>query len=243
MQIDTPPSLDAPASFKSRAVRPVDAASLVLLDGSGRRRRVLMGRRHQGHRFMPGCMVFPGGRVEACDRSMAASGVLAAHTERALLARTMRPSASRARALALCCIRETFEETGLMVGESGLGAPPSPPAGWQAFADQGVYPILEGLHFVARAVTPPGYPRRFDTRFFAADAALVATRLEGIVGPESELVETMWLTFEQALALDLAGVTRSVIEELSLRIASGLERDMPVPYFLDRRGRWSREEV
>ena len=38
---------------------------MLILDGSGPKPRVLMGKRHAGHKFMPGKYVFPGGRIEA----------------------------------------------------------------------------------------------------------------------------------------------------------------------------------
>ena len=40
-------------------VTPRDAATLILLDCSGPTPKVLMGRRHQGHVFLPGRFVFP----------------------------------------------------------------------------------------------------------------------------------------------------------------------------------------
>src|ERR1700742_1535972 len=131
---------------RAKAVTPRDAASLILIDRKGGVPKVLMGRRHHGHVFMPGFMVFPGGRVEAADRSMRVYGALAPHTERNLLARMVRPSPGKARALALCAIRETFEETGILLGETGLGAPPASNAHWRAFADREVYPAPEALH-------------------------------------------------------------------------------------------------
>ena len=113
---------------RERPLRPRDAATLILVEGSERgKARVLMGKRHAGHRFMPGKFVFPGGRVEPEDRRMAAAGVLDAHVEEKLNARVPRPSASFARALALAAIRETFEETGLAIGVLGSSAPENPP--------------------------------------------------------------------------------------------------------------------
>ncbi|MBV9906848.1 MAG: NUDIX hydrolase, partial [Hyphomicrobiales bacterium] len=71
-----------------RALRPRDAATLILVDGAERgTARVLMGKRHPGHKFMPGKFVFPGGRVEPEDRRMAATGALDAHVEEKLNAR------------------------------------------------------------------------------------------------------------------------------------------------------------
>ncbi len=82
-------------------IRPKDAATLILLDRSGPKPRVLLGRRHANHKFMPGKFVFPGGRIEPGDRQMNVMGTLDEHCERRLMARTQRPSAMRARALAL----------------------------------------------------------------------------------------------------------------------------------------------
>jgi 8-oxo-dGTP pyrophosphatase MutT (NUDIX family) len=224
-------------------VRPVDAASLILVDRSGGEPKILMGRRHEGHAFMPGRVVFPGGRVDRSDHAMPAFGVLADHTQSRLLARTPRATPSHMRALALCAIRETAEETGLLVGEKGLGQPPDRGGGWTSFSTLAIFPALDALHFVARAVTPPSLARRFDTRFFAADARAIAGRMEGVVGPDSELVAVKWLGLGELETENLAAITRVVIAELAIRLDKGLERDLPVPYFLERRGHWLREEV
>ena len=53
-----------------RTVRPQDAATLVLVDRSGAEPRVLLGRRHERHVFLPNRFVFPGGRVDAADARM-----------------------------------------------------------------------------------------------------------------------------------------------------------------------------
>ena len=106
---------------------------------------------------MPGKFVFPGGRVEPEDRRMAAAGALDPHVEAKLNVRVRRPSPGFARAIALAAIRETFEETGLVIGITRAwraGIPP--PGAWSRFAATGVYPILDGIDFLARAITPPG---------------------------------------------------------------------------------------
>ena len=51
-------------------VRPKDAATLILVDRSGPAPKVLLGKRHARHKFMPGRYVFPGGRVDPDDRLM-----------------------------------------------------------------------------------------------------------------------------------------------------------------------------
>src|SRR4051794_18484273 len=104
-------------------VRPKDAATLILIDRTAKKPKVLMGRRHAGHKFMPGKFVFPGGRIEPGDRRMVATGALHPRIEDRLLARVQRPTSQRARALALAAIRETFEETGLLLGTTEFRAP------------------------------------------------------------------------------------------------------------------------
>ena len=68
-------------------LRPVDAATMLILDHSGRQPRVLMGKRHPSHKFMPGKYVFPGGRIDPEDRRMTAAGALPGPCEQRLAAR------------------------------------------------------------------------------------------------------------------------------------------------------------
>lgn len=193
---------------------------------------------------MPGKFVFPGGRSEPRDRDMPRLGELAPRTDAALAARNVRAVRSRGRALALTAIRETYEETGMLLGRA-VDAVPVVPAGeaWAAFAGHGVLPDLAALHFVGRAITPPGRPRRFDTRFFSADSEAVARSAEGFVGPDKELVELVWVEFAAARELDLPAITVVMIEELERRIANGFGHDLPVPFFYERHGSFRREEL
>lgn len=225
-------------------VRPSDAATLILIDRTGATPKVLMGKRHHGHKFMPGKFVFPGGRIEAGDRRMSVAGMLDPLVEEKLLKRVQRPTLSRARALALAAIRETFEETGLMLGSKDYGTPEVAPDGpWASFVEAGVFPELDALHFIARAITPPKRPKRFDARFFAVDAEGICHRVEGVVGPDSELTELVWLPLEEAQTLDLPTITGVVLEELESRIAGGMAPELPVPFYYERNGRFRREEL
>lgn len=223
--------------------RPVDAATLILVDRSKRLPRVLMGKRSPNLKFMPGKLVFPGGRVDAGDRRMPVYGMLESETERRLLASVVRPSPARSRALALAAIRETFEETGLLIGTTEAGAPESVPPGWAAFSEAGVFPNLEALTLVARAITPPRLARRFDTRFFLADSSDIAHRIEGVVGPDSEFVELDWLTFAQARKVEIPNITRAIIEEVESRFEAGNSVRLAVPFYFMRRGRFHRETL
>lgn len=211
--------------------RPKDAATLIILDRSGSEPKVLLGRRHQGHKFLPGKYVFPGGRVERADARMAVASELDPVVEGQLLRQMLNPSRDRARAMALASIRETFEETGIMIGTRATAPVTTRNGLWADFVAAGVLPDLARLHFVARAITPPRRPKRFDTRFFVVDAATIVERRDGIVGPDSELVELVWVPLAEAPTLGLMTVTTVVLDELAARIAAGLPRDMPVPFY------------
>lgn len=223
-------------------VRPKDAATLIVLDRRGRRPKLLMGRRHEGHKFMPGKFVFPGGRIELGDRRMPVAGALNARVESVLNAHLTRPPVHVGRALALAAIRETFEETGYLIGTKEHGGPEKTPGGsWEEFRTRGVMPDLEPLHVVARAITPPRRPKRFDTRFFAVDRETVVEERTGVVGPDSELVELAWVDLPAARRLDLPAITSAILEELEQRLANGFGHDLPVPFYYERRGRFERE--
>ena len=218
-----------------------DAATLILLDRSAPKTLVLMGKRHAGHKFMPGKFVFPGGAVDPSDRLMGVAGGLGADVEKSLLARTGRPSPSFARALAMAALRETFEETGLALGMAGGETSAAPPEGaWARFAATGVAPALDGLDFLARAITPPGRSKRFDTRFFVANAGLVAHREQGVVHAQAELVELVWTPLDEALDLDIAAITRVVLKDLDAAIAAGMDRARRRPFYREAHGRWLR---
>jgi 8-oxo-dGTP pyrophosphatase MutT (NUDIX family) len=229
----------------SRALRPRDAATLILIERSERgAARVLMGKRHAEHRFMPGKFVFPGGRVEPEDRRVIAAGALDPDVEEKLNARVRRPSPGFARALALAAIRETFEETGLAIGVAGIGAAENPPPGaWTRFAATGVRPALDAVDFLSRAITPPGRPRRFDARFLIVDARFIAGRIEGAVHSEAELVELVWTPLDEARSLDLPAITHAALDDLKQALEGGMDRRRPRPFYREIRGKRLREEL
>jgi 8-oxo-dGTP pyrophosphatase MutT (NUDIX family) len=227
-----------------KALRPRDAATLIIVERSSRGARVLMGKRHSAHKFMPGKYVFPGGRVETEDRRMSVSGALDPHVEEKLNARVARPSPNFARAIALAAIRETFEETGLALGVSDFGAPEAPPPGaWARFAATGVYPALDDIDFLARAITPPGRARRFDARFLVIDARFIARRVEGVVHPDAELVNLIWTPLDKARELDLPIITRLALDDLAVALSGGLDRRRPRPFYRELRGKQVREAL
>lgn len=220
---------------------PADAATLIIVDRNGTTPKVLLGRRHENHVFMPGKFVFPGGRIDPDDKMMPFAAALNPHVEKQLLCQVDRGSAPAAHALALASIRETFEETGLLLGATRPDAPAAPAGVWTEFTQFGFYPDLSVLHFITRAITPPGFPRRFDARFFSTDITAVAHRIENIVHPDAELVELTWVSIPDARRLDLPMITHIVLEELEARIAAGLTADLPVPFYRTQDGHFARE--
>src|SRR5262245_56140250 len=207
---DAPPT---PAAPKARALRPRDAATLIIVDDATGEPRVLLGRRRSDMVFMPGRYVFPGGRLEAADRLIASADELRPGELKKLLVAMKGPvSAARARGLALAAIRETYEEAGLIIGAPLTAARlPTPPV-WRGFLAHGFVPALARLTFFARAITPPGRPRRYDTRFFCVPAAAVAHKVPVADG---ELSELEWHSLAHARSLELPNITRVVLEDLA----------------------------
>ena len=146
--------------------------------------------------------------------------------------RNWRITASRARSLAIAAIREACEETGLCLGRKGDEAGPRLEGAWKPFAEAGLLPDPSGLFLIARAIPPPGRVRRFDTRFFTADASAIAHRVEGVIHVDAELVELVWVEIGSKPLADLHAMTKNVLNELEQRLATGpLRHDAPVPFF------------
>ena len=180
------PTPVAATHAKRRAVRPRDAASLLIVRPGASDAEVLMGMRGARHRFMPNRLVFPGGRVDPEDRNGRFATPLRPDT-RALLEKAATPG--RAQAIAIAVARELEEETGLT-----LGTPPR----------------LDGLSYLLRAVTPPTMPMRFNARFLVVDAEHVSGTLAG----SGELENLRYYAVAAALASDLADITQMVLENL-----------------------------
>lgn len=223
---------DAPKVAGSK-LRPKDAATLILVRRDGPEPCVLMGRRAQGHVFMAAKWVFPGGRVDRTDYHAPSASDLEPR-EAALLSRGARPSL--ARALAMAAVRETFEETGLLLAQP---APPRPGSGpWREFLAQGALPDLAPLAYVARAITPPGRSRRFDARFFMAeaDALMSLERTEGC----GELDEIAWLELSKTGEVDLPAITKFVLSEVRERME---QPRRPIPFVRFMRGQHAIEHL
>jgi len=144
-----------------------------------------MGRRPAKSRFAPDVFVFPGGKLDRADFDQPSLSRLG----EACVLRAAAPERLAA-ALATAALRETAEETGLIVR-----------------ADHAA------LNVAARAITPTESPVRFHARFFVADADLAT----GEAGSTPELEDLAWRSLDDALALPLFDITEAVLRTLQVR--------------------------
>jgi 8-oxo-dGTP pyrophosphatase MutT (NUDIX family) len=216
------------------AVRPVDAASILLLDRSGGRVRVLVGRRSSKHVFMPDVYVFPGGRRDASDHLVAVSNPLNPLANERLAVRAgARCSDSRLRALGVAALRELYEEAGVAIGMQ-LGERPE---GALPFR-----PDLSNLRFLARAITPAGMVRRFDTRFFTLFTDEADVDPAGATASH-ELEDLRWVDIFDHKGIEMPDITVLILEELqkSIQEDKSLPFGRAVPLYRNQRGRFLRD--
>jgi len=207
------------------------AASLLLLRGGATTLEVLMLRRAERAGDMrSGAVVFPGGVLDPAD-----------HVAHARLGGLDDRTASRWLGVAsggldywVAALRECFEEVGLLPALDPQAVPLELAAlapwrdrlqrgetSWEAFCDaNGLAFDVGGVHYLSHWLTPPGHPKRFDTRFFVTRAP----EDQHAVADQGEALELMWLTPAEALergrardasALLLLPVTRRTLEELA----------------------------
>ena len=222
MRDDLPPDL-----IKATLVRPRASASLIVIDRSTAEPRFLIGRRHDAHAFMPGKFVFPGGKLEHGDAKVPAHPLR--QIDAALLEASHR--AATAHALAVSAVREAWEEAAISISSGSL---PAAAAGHLPF-----YPDLSALAYVARAITPPGFPRRYDTRFFAVFRDRISEhRLED--KPENEMTEFGYYSHAETARINLPGITRIILDHVCKRLKADplLELRQPLPTFRTRRGKF-----
>ncbi|MCX7366995.1 MAG: NUDIX domain-containing protein [Alphaproteobacteria bacterium] len=210
-------------------LRPRDAATLILVRQKGKVPEVLLGCRDAKHAFMPNRYVFPGGRVDRADSRVPVATPLDRHVNARL---QKAATAQRARALAVAAVRETFEETGLMLAKPFKNGPPEEDFGehWKGFLDTGMGPALDCLDLIARAVTPPGRPRRFNARFFMARAEDAS----GEIRHSSEMGDIRWVKLDEARELPLPTITGLILGEIGRLVKEPPDRkkQRKIPLFI-----------
>ena len=215
-----------------------DAATVILSRQGSSGPEVLMGQRGAGAAFMPNKFVFPGGAMDREDANISTASALGAVCAQRLRQQPRGPDAPPT-ALAATAVRELWEETGLTLAQPGAWAQEAP-AAWQGMARQGLAPHLGPLRFVFRAITPPGRPRRFDARFFLADAAHIWGDADDFSGAQDELSHLQWIPLHRARSFDLPFITEVVLAEIAQHIGQDgppdsvpfFDNSSPVPTFL-----------
>lgn len=213
MSTEKPSSKATDHDGPDKPVQPRDASSLLVYRGSGDQAEVLLGRRPKGSRFMPDVFVYPGGAVDDGDADIVPASALSETIVSRLNASC---EAVTPTTLAMTAVRETFEETGLILasqGDPGESADPT----WTTFRDRGLAPSLAPLRYIGRAVTPTYRPRRFHARFFAVNV----DQLSGSASATDELVELDWFVARRTGDLPMADVTRFMLEQLLDMLEAG----------------------
>ncbi|WP_161635660.1 NUDIX hydrolase [Actibacterium mucosum] len=185
-----------------------------------------MGQRGKSAAFMPNKYVFPGGAVDAADADIPLAGLPSAQCMDRL---TLQSGPVPPVGIVAAAIRELWEETGLILGKAGSW-PRLVPADWREFAELGYRPDASALRFIFRAITPPGAPRRFDARFFLADADHLANDPDDFTNAQDELSHLHWVPLAEARKLDLPFVTEVVLAEIAGLLRRG-EPDDAIPFF------------
>jgi 8-oxo-dGTP pyrophosphatase MutT (NUDIX family) len=224
----------APSRLADVPVQP--AATLMLLDDRPDL-QVLMLLRRRTSAFVGGMFVFPGGGVEADDAGAAVEALCPEIPAADANRRLGLPSGGLA--YWVTAVRETFEEAGVLLARdprAGGCLDLSDPATARRFAahreavDSGALPLAEvmrreglelavgSLCYAARWITPPGPPRRYDTRFFVAPLPAGQTAQHD----DREAVQSQWMRPLEALERCAAGELAMLSPTLGmLRILAG----------------------
>jgi len=197
----------------SRAPRPRIASTIVLTHGPKDNPRILMGQRSKKHDFMPSVYVFPGGRVDRGDSYVDFAGNLSPRTETIMEAAF---SPRKARAVVLASVRETYEETSLLLGQAGATTRNIKHPSWDAFRQAGQKPSLDGIEVFGRAITPPHRHKRFDAWFFVKH---LDTPTLPEIADSAELLNVGWFTFDEIWKLELQRATRMMLKVLQQYLA------------------------
>jgi len=202
------------APSRAQAVRPRDAASLLIYRRKGAEVQVLMGKRRPGARFLPDVYVFPGGALDAADALGVADALAgeggASRLRTALPAHWVQAMAARnelhATALLRAALRESHEESGWRWGDAAL-------------------PSFDrmGLRYLGRAITPAKSPRRFHARFFAVPYECMHQDPHA----DGELLDLRWVEVSNTGQLPIIDVTEFMLAELKSELA-GQRQGLPL---------------
>jgi len=183
---------------------PRPAATLILVrDGAAGIEIFMLQRTHRAV-FMPGVYVFPGGAVDAADAAEELHSLCHGIDDAA--ASRMLGVERGGLAYLVAAVRECFEESGLLLAQGERLAALDHAAlraqlcaGELSLAElcrrHGVRLALDRLAYFAHWVTPPGPPRRYDTRFFLA----VAPDGQSGCHDGEETIAHVWIRPEEAL--------------------------------------------
>ena len=202
-----------------------NASTIIVVRDAQTAPKILMGQRGKNAAFMPDKFVFPGGAVDDADSNVALNG-LPDPTCIDRLSHMADPALTSG--LLACVARELWEETGQILGVKG-DAPPAN-SDWDDFHASGHVPTAKGLRFVFRAITPPGRPRRFDARFFIADANALVSDPDDFSKASDELSHLHWVNLSEARALNLPFITEVVLAEVTALMTTS-EPPESVPFF------------
>ena len=149
---------------------------------------------------MPGYFVYPGGAVEGADQTATpASQLDLTH----IGAMGVGGNADAATALGVAAVRETYEETGIMIAAPGeVGSAPGKT--FDEMRRRGVAPALGRLIYLGRAITPTFLPIRFHARFFLTRLRPGRIELSG----DGELDDLSWVPLSEVASLPTIEITR-----------------------------------
>lgn len=205
-----------------------DAATIILIRDAATTPRILMGQRGAKAAFMPNRFVFPGGALDPCDLAVPLAAPLSKPCDDRL-DDDSKPGLGPG--LVAAAIRELWEEAGLILGTPGDWGPHDGiPADWADFAATGHLPDPRALSFVFRAITPPGRPRRFDARFFLADAANLAGDPDNFDRASDELSHLQWIPLHEVRNFYLPFITEVALAEIAASLPD-LGPPAAVPFF------------
>jgi 8-oxo-dGTP pyrophosphatase MutT (NUDIX family) len=205
-------------------VKPRDASTLIVWRHGLKGAEVLMGRRSRGAAFVPDFFVFPGGRVDPGDYAIRSATPLDLAAAKRM---GVRGDSSLAKALAIAAVRETFEETGLLLAGSGdIGEVAK--AEWAHWKACGLAPELDRLTYFGRAITSPISPIRFHARFFIARAEA----LQGELAGSGELCELGFYPVTEVLAhMPVVDVTEFMLNRVTSYAGAPLDFNHRTPVF------------